>query len=771
MEIAVQYEPPATKIPFDTNNKFNVFLNFRGKDVRTTFVDHLYESLSGEGLKVFLDSEELEKGKEIDSNLQEAIKTSDVLIRIFSKHYAESTWCLKEAAQMWRSNGFIIPLFYDVEPSDVRYPQREGGPFAKAFQKHYSHLDRQDEKTIKEWKNVLHQISSLSGWTRAEEFGLEYKNSTLVDLQRAILRRLVNYHGEVSSVAEGKALMKNVLQGVRALVILDDVNDLSYLDALNGDWCGPGKDEALQLFCWHAFSRAFAETPYKKLSTRIARACKGHPLSLQVIGAYLFDKKERDDIQYWEEALHNIGENQEISKVLRISYDGLSHVEKEMFLDIACCFAGKKENDAVTFWEVLYPKRVKTALKNLSLKMLINESGPKNLLDMHDLLRGMGKGIQEQIDNNSRLLLPMGSHRALSRDRAEPVSFHRMPSIRYLVVQNTKIVGNIGKFAPNLLWIKIKNCELGGMYTWLTLRNRFQLDSSWSQVRILSVEQCPTLTIIPKILDSLVNFRCLYLQDCVALTILPDTLGNMAQLKELHLCGCTNLTSLPETVGNLMQLEILRLKDCTALRSLPSTIGNLVQLQELVLKRCTGLRNVPNTIGDLAQLQTLITYNCSSLQSIPYPFGKLKNLRRLHIPGWTDLESFHDAVISLAQLRELSRSVGIGSSVQKKINVYIVYHAADERKILMAHKYKHLRTGSLCLCTGSEDKESSDIRDAIDSCEILVLGLSKSFAESIVCMKKFAAIRRSKNGLIVSLSLRSFTQSCRIKFLSTLREL
>lgn len=171
MEIAVQYQPPATKIPFDTNNKFNVFLSFRGKDVRTTFVDHLYESFSGEGLKVFLDSEELEKGKEIDSNLQEAIKTCDILIPIFSKHYAESTWCLKEAAQMWRSNGFIIPLFYDVEPSDVRYPQREGGPFAKAFQKHYSHLDQQDEKTVEEWKNVLQQISSLSGWTRAEEFG------------------------------------------------------------------------------------------------------------------------------------------------------------------------------------------------------------------------------------------------------------------------------------------------------------------------------------------------------------------------------------------------------------------------------------------------------------------------------------------------------------------------------------------------------------------------------------------------------------------------
>lgn len=165
------YQPPSTKIPLDVNNKFNVFLSFRGDDVRKTFVDHLYESLCGAGLRVFLDSEELEKGKYIDSSLQAAIETSDILIPIFSKHYAESTSCLKEAVQMCKSNGFIIPLFYDVEPCDVRYPQRKGGPFAEAFQKHCIHLDRQDENTIEEWKNDLHQISSRSGWTRAEELG------------------------------------------------------------------------------------------------------------------------------------------------------------------------------------------------------------------------------------------------------------------------------------------------------------------------------------------------------------------------------------------------------------------------------------------------------------------------------------------------------------------------------------------------------------------------------------------------------------------------
>ncbi|GLJ27644.1 hypothetical protein SUGI_0542430 [Cryptomeria japonica] len=251
------------------------------------------------------------------------------------------------------------------------------------------------------------------------------KNTTLVDLQQVILRRLVNYHGEVSSVAEGKALMRNLLRGVCALVILDDVNDDSHLDAVKGDWFGSGsriiitsrdqhilnlakvesvlkmsglrEDEALQLFSWHSFSRALPETPYKELSTGIARACRGNPLSLQVIGAYLLDKKEPNDIQCWEEALYNIGENQEISGVLQISYDGLSHVEKEIFLDIACCFGGERKKDVVTFWEVLYPSRVQTVIKNLSLKMLINDCDLQDPLDMHDLVRGMGRGIKRTV--------------------------------------------------------------------------------------------------------------------------------------------------------------------------------------------------------------------------------------------------------------------------------------------------------------------------------------------------------------------------------------
>ncbi|KAH9326089.1 hypothetical protein KI387_006267 [Taxus chinensis] len=415
MEIsAPQYEPPPTHISFDGNNNFHVFLSFRGADVRKTLVDHLYEALTVAGLRVFLDSEELEKGKDIDSSLQRAIEKSHILIPIFSKRYAESRWCLEEAARMCRSNGFIIPLFYDVEACDVRYPQRKGGPLAPAFQKHYTHLDRHDENTIEEWKNALHHISSLSGWTMEAESGYEGKlirtvvghvlntlknvpldvamhpvglqrdknellhslnlsstdrvvrvgisgiggigkttlakavynkihgrfdascfvfniaataqnNTRLMDLQGRILRSLLNYQGEVSSADQGKMLMRDRLRGVRALVVLDDVDDRNQLHAVDGNWFGNGskviitsrnkhilnlaevdsihemnglgEDEALQLFSWHAFSRALPDTPYEGVSTRLAKACRGHPLSLEIIGAHLYDKKAPDDIQ------------------------------------------------------------------------------------------------------------------------------------------------------------------------------------------------------------------------------------------------------------------------------------------------------------------------------------------------------------------------------------------------------------------------------------------------------------------------------------------
>eukprot|EP01018_Ginkgo_biloba_P040528 Gb_10732 [translate_table: standard] len=151
-------------------NKYRVFLNFRGADVRNSLVDHLFQSLVAAGISTFLDSEKIRKGNKIESSLEEAIVDSEIYIPIFSTHYAESSWCLKELSLMWshvsssNSTHKMIPLFYQIEPWQVRHPDDERSPYANAFHKH-STKGRYTEHTINQWKNALREASSFSGWS------------------------------------------------------------------------------------------------------------------------------------------------------------------------------------------------------------------------------------------------------------------------------------------------------------------------------------------------------------------------------------------------------------------------------------------------------------------------------------------------------------------------------------------------------------------------------------------------------------------------------
>ncbi|GLJ50797.1 hypothetical protein SUGI_1081900 [Cryptomeria japonica] len=145
-----EYIPPTAKIPFRSNKEYHVFLSFRGKDVRHTVVDHLYVALTNAGLNVFLDSQKLKKGEIIGLSLEKAIESSAIRIPIFTRGYAGSAWCLREAATMVNTQGLIIPLFYDVDPTHVRYPRGISSPYKQAFEKHYSHCDHIQREEI-EW--------------------------------------------------------------------------------------------------------------------------------------------------------------------------------------------------------------------------------------------------------------------------------------------------------------------------------------------------------------------------------------------------------------------------------------------------------------------------------------------------------------------------------------------------------------------------------------------------------------------------------------------
>ena len=143
---------------------YDVFLSFRGKDTRNNFTDHLYTALKQKGVFTFRDNEELERGKSISPELLKAIEESKFAIVILSRNYASSTWCLDELAKivecMKQIKMIVLPIFYDVDPSNVR---KQMGTFAQAFAK-YEKCFKKNIKKVQTWRDALREVANLSGW-------------------------------------------------------------------------------------------------------------------------------------------------------------------------------------------------------------------------------------------------------------------------------------------------------------------------------------------------------------------------------------------------------------------------------------------------------------------------------------------------------------------------------------------------------------------------------------------------------------------------------
>ncbi|KAF8009300.1 hypothetical protein BT93_J0334 [Corymbia citriodora subsp. variegata] len=143
---------------------YDVFLSFRGTDLRKNFLGHLHKALNQNGIYTFLDSEELRKGDQITPALMKAIEESRIGIIVFSEDYASSPWCLEELTKIMECKEqrdlVVFPIFYKVEPKEVRTPR---GSYNEAMVKHDSKFGKDSEK-VKRWKKTLFDAGCLSRW-------------------------------------------------------------------------------------------------------------------------------------------------------------------------------------------------------------------------------------------------------------------------------------------------------------------------------------------------------------------------------------------------------------------------------------------------------------------------------------------------------------------------------------------------------------------------------------------------------------------------------
>ncbi|KAI3433088.1 ADP-ribosyl cyclase/cyclic ADP-ribose hydrolase [Psidium guajava] len=274
--------------------RYDVFLSFRGPDTRHGFVDRLYRELQLGGVRVFRDVEGLERGEEIAPGLLEAIDDSAAAVAVISENYAASRWCLEELARFVERRKLLLPVFYHVEPAQVR---RQGGPFELAFREHEA---KSGAEKVRRWRTAMEKASRVYGWdlrswdepaliqSLVKTILTKLKNTPLgvakypVGLDRRLeeLKRIVDvnsngvlilgfcgmggvgkttlakalhnklvvdfprssfvpnikrlHRGKIEDISAGINLIKQLVHEEPVLIVLDDVNDVKQLKALAG---------------------------------------------------------------------------------------------------------------------------------------------------------------------------------------------------------------------------------------------------------------------------------------------------------------------------------------------------------------------------------------------------------------------------------------------------------------------------------------------------------------------------------------------------------
>jgi len=161
--------------------QWQMFLSFRGEDTRSSFTGFLFQALCQGGFKTFIDDEGLHTGDQISPSLRKAIAASRLSIIVLSENYANSTWCLDELVKILEcmkcDNQIVWPIFYKVEPSDIRH-LRKG--YGKDMAQHEKKFGINSER-VQKWKSALLEVSNLSGMTYTTGYEFEFIQKIVKD--------------------------------------------------------------------------------------------------------------------------------------------------------------------------------------------------------------------------------------------------------------------------------------------------------------------------------------------------------------------------------------------------------------------------------------------------------------------------------------------------------------------------------------------------------------------------------------------------------------
>ncbi|MED6156724.1 hypothetical protein PIB30_017098 [Stylosanthes scabra] len=447
-------------------------------------------------------------------------------------------------------------------------------------------------------------------------------------VQKQLLCQAFMEEDLICSLSLATNLIQDRLCHRKVLIILDNVDQGKQLEklAIKREWLGRGsriiivsRDEhilreygaddvykvkllsdenALQLFCRKAFKCNHVTAGYESLTYSALAYANRLPLAIKVLGSFLFGRS----ISEWSSALGRLKENptKDILDVLRISFDGLENMEKEIFLDIACFFPDEDED---YIKDIL---RIRGFHPDIGIRILIDKSlitRNRWRIVMHDLLRELGRSIVREKSPKepqkwSRLWNQKDLSNVLRENKtAENLEVEAIVLPRFLEIREELSVEALSKMS-HLKLLMVRKVNFSGCLYFLSYELGYL---SWEEYPFTSLPPSFQPIKLVKLILHQSNIKELW-----------EGIKDLHNLTRIELCHSKNLVKIPN-LSQAPNLEHLDLEGCIKLVHLDPSVASLKKLSFLNLENCKNLVSIPSNIFDLSSLCSLHLSGCSKL--------------------------------------------------------------------------------------------------------------------------------------------------------------
>ncbi|KAH9709247.1 ADP-ribosyl cyclase/cyclic ADP-ribose hydrolase [Citrus sinensis] len=685
--------------------RWDVFLSFRGEDTRDTITRNLYNSLHDHGVRVFKDDYGLARGDEIAPSLIDAIYDSAASIIILSPNYGSSRWCLEELAKICELNRLILPVFYKVDPSDVR---RQQGPFKQDFERHQ---DRFGEDTVSKWRKAMMKVGGISGWV--------FNNSEEEQLVQLLVKRVL---AELSNTPMKVAAYNVGLDfRIKEVIRLLDVKSSNVLVLGLFGLGGIGKTTLAKA----VYNKLVDQFEHRSFISNVRETSGQNDGLVSLQNKLIFDlssgnKVPTENVPTENVVTANIAEIKNVVRERKVfvvldDVDDPSQLnalcgDKEWFsegsriiittrdrgalpehyvnqlyevqkldssraLQLFSYHALGRENPTDKFFKIseqivsltgglplalevfgafLFDKRRITEWEDALEKL--RKIRPNNL---QEVLKISFDGLDQQDKciflDIACLFVKMGMNKEDAIDILKGCGFRAEIAIVVLMKKSL-----IKITEDDTLWMHDQLRDMGRQIvqqeSLLDPGNRSRLwdrDEIMTMLKLRKWKDCKMKT-LPS------DFRpfqlaVLDLSESGIEYLWGSHTNKVAKnLMVLNLRGCWNLASIPD-LSEHQKLEKLVLERCCRLTKIHESVGNLSSLLHLNLRDCRNLIELPSDVSGLKHLENLILSDCSKLKELPEDIRSMRSLKELLVDG-TAIEKLPQSIFHLVKLEKLNLS-------------------------------------------------------------------------------------------------------------------